>query len=87
LFPFDNWLPLTVSGAVALPPDPDNVATPSTLWPTAKVTDPVGDVVPEPALTVAVRAALPLDAKVAGLASTAVVVGLARFSAQCVVRL
>jgi hypothetical protein len=80
--PLDNWLPLTVRLAVALPPDPDSVPEPSAVSPTAKDTDPAGDVVPEVARTVAVSTVLPPGARLAGFATTAVAVAPARLAAH-----
>ena len=87
LLPLDNCVPWTVRLAVALPPDPDSTAAPSDVWPTAKETDPAGEVVPEAALTVAVRSVLPLDAILVGFARNTVVVEVARLAAQCSAKL
>jgi hypothetical protein len=64
---------LIVRCAVALPPDPDSVPEPSTVWPIAKDTEPAGDVVPDVALTVAVKVVLALDVILVGFALTVVV--------------
>lgn len=68
--------------ALALPPDPYNAATPRMVWPTTKDTEPVGDVTPETALTVAVKTVLPPDAILAGFAASAVPVGVAVLAAH-----
>ena len=74
LFPVFNWLALTVSDAVAVPPEPERLMTPSDVLPSVKATEPVGVVLPLAAFTVAVSAVLPPAGMLVGLAVTVVVV-------------
>lgn len=74
LFPAFNWLALTVSDAVAVPPEPERLAEPSGALPSVKETEPVGEVLPLAALTVAVSVVLPPAVMLVGLAVTVVVV-------------
>ena len=73
LLPAFNWLALTVSGAVAVMPEPERLMTPSDLLPSVKETEPVGVMLPA-ADTVAVSWVLPPAVMLVGLAVTVVVV-------------
>lgn len=70
-------LPLTVSGAT---PE-TSAAEPSGALPAVKLTEPVGDVVPETAFTVAVSRVVAVGAIVAGLADRVLVVPTVAVSA------
>ena len=67
--PVESWLPLTVSVAVAVPPLPARVAFPRLALPNRKETDPVGEVEPVEALTLAVSTVNAEVAIVAGVAA------------------
>lgn len=73
--PAASWLPLTVTLAVDVPPDPVRFAFPSVTLPNKNATDPGGDVVPLDARTVAVSVVEPAGETVEGLAASVVVVG------------
>src|ERR1035438_5400511 len=74
LLPAANWLPFTVTEAVAVPPEPDRFAVPSVTLPSMNATGPAGEVVPLPAMTVAVSVVEPVETMLAGLAVSALVV-------------
>jgi hypothetical protein len=77
LDPKPNWLPSTVSDAVATPPDPDSATAPRTVSPRVNETFPAGEVVPEAALTVAVNMVEPAGVILEFVAVTPVVVATA----------
>src|ERR1035438_6599934 len=77
LFPAASWLPFTVTAAVAEPPEPVKLAEPSVAPPSVKLTEPLGDAVPELARTVAVITVFPAEVMPAGLAVTLVLVAVA----------
>ena len=58
--PEANRVPLTNKEAVGDPPEPNREEAPSRVWPRVKETNPVGEVVPKFALTVAVSTVDPL---------------------------
>ncbi len=68
LAPTDKLLPLIVKVTVEVPPEPVSATDPRVLVPVAKVTLPVGVVVPAVARTVAVNWVEPVCAMLAGLA-------------------
>jgi hypothetical protein len=70
LLPMAKLLPLTVTLAV----EPETVADPRAVLPTAKVTLPVGTVEPPAGFTVAVNTVLAEDRMLPGFAATVVVV-------------
>ena len=72
LAPDTSFDPSTVSFATPL----ESVPVPSVVAPTAKVTVPVGVLLPLTALTVAVTTVDEVDAIVVGLAATVVVVAI-----------
>ena len=76
LAPEANWLAFTCSTAVATPPEPDNDTAPRICWPTAKVTAPAGEVVPEAAFTVAVKTVEPPALRVETVSVNEVVVAM-----------
>ena len=87
LFPAVNWPALTVSDALAVPPEPERLAAPSDVPPSVKETEPVGAMLPVAAFTVAVSVVLPLGRMLVGLAVTVVVVPTAGALDHCVTRL
>lgn len=74
LLPGFNWLALTVSDAVAVPPEPERLEVPSDLPPSVKETEPVGEALPLAAFTVAVSTLLPPAVMLVGLAVMVVMV-------------
>lgn len=77
MLPAARALPLTVNVATPLPPETARVPLPSSLFPTVKVTVPLGAAVPLAGFTVAVTVVRALLAILAGLAETVVVVAMA----------
>jgi hypothetical protein len=65
---------LTVTEAVAVPPEPARLAVPRVTVPAVKVTVPVGDVVPLAAFTVTVTTVEALWAMLVGFAASEAVV-------------
>jgi hypothetical protein len=80
LFPVFNWLALTGSDAVAVPPEPARLAVPSNVLPSVKETEPVGVALPLAAFTVAVSVVVLPAAMLAGLAATVVVVATVKLT-------
>jgi hypothetical protein len=72
--PVGSWLPITVTLAVEVPPEPESAALPSVVEPMLNTTEPVGDAVPVVAFTVAASVVLPVVRMLAGVAVTLVVV-------------
>ena len=87
LVPSASWLPLTLTAAVAVAPEPLRFTVPSTVSPSVKKTDPVGVALPVLALTVAVSIMLAVVKTLVELAVTAVVVPMAGPLFHCVTRL
>src|ERR1019366_5032299 len=77
LLPAASWLPFTVTAAVAEPPEPVRLAEPSAAPPRVKLTEPLGDAVPELARTVAAITVFPAEAMPAGVAVTLMLVVVA----------
>ncbi len=76
MLPVASWLPVTLRKAAGPnePADDDRVAAPREVFPRLKVTVPVGNAVPDAALTVTVMVVLPVGAMLAEPAVTPVVV-------------
>ena len=85
--PADKLEPATERDAVAIPPEPVNWAVPNVVAPSVKVTEPLGAIVPDAAVTDAVRTVLPIAVKLVGLAATVVPVAIACEALHCVARL
>jgi|SRR5580658_5878592 hypothetical protein len=74
LLPVLNLLPATLNTAAAAPSMAVNVALPSEVFPIVKVTLPATAALPLAAFTIAVNWVVALNAMLAGLAATTVVV-------------
>src|ERR1039457_1581702 len=72
--PTANWLPKSTAVAVAALPDGITLALPKAVCPRMKSTEPSGQAAPQAGVTVTVMVVVPLAARVAGSATTVVVV-------------